>query len=338
MRHLEADKTIEDYVSYDWERLKAYDGDMRVSLSEDTSPDPFSSSDERTFHLARLALSARVSGDRRFVDLLLDWFADDRFAEWPRLQMTILVSLVYATFYRTAIGLFETILSGSTREWVVRGMCDDQVMFLSWGMMAPFFPEPVASRYRELFNRRKPWVPEDQLYQEVREGFLSQVKVFREKNDGGWEEIGSGAPTVPKQAVFIAGQFFDALRPIEALISAASQQIVLIDGYATSDTLALLCQKRSGVAVAVLTKTVAPQLRTAALAFNRQYGGLSLRTSQQFHDRFLVIDGTDFYHIGASIKDLGKRTFMYSRVDDVVDRTRLWQDFQAAWSSEGDAM
>lgn len=122
MSYMKADKTIDDYVSYQWSRVTAYDARMRTALAGESEPDFWSSDDERTFHLARLAASARVSGDRKFVDLLLDWVVDQRFAEWPRLQMTILVSLVHAGFYRTALQLFERILRGSNGEWVVRGM------------------------------------------------------------------------------------------------------------------------------------------------------------------------------------------------------------------------
>lgn len=86
-------------------------------------------------------------------------------------------------------------------------------MFLSFGMAAPFFPESLASRYRELFELNKPWVSRDQLYQEVREGFVGQVRALRERNEGGWEDIDGAGPAIPRQAVFVAGQFFDALRP-----------------------------------------------------------------------------------------------------------------------------
>ena len=72
---------------------------------------------------------------------------------------------------------------------------------------------------------------------------------------------------------------------------------------------ALFTRKRSGVAVRVLTKTADPALRSAFIAFNRQYQGLSLRTSDAFHDRFIIVDGSHFYHIGPSLKDLAKRTF-----------------------------
>lgn len=65
-----------------------------------------------------------------------------------------------------------------------------------------------------------------------------------------------------------------------------------------------------------MTKKVSPVLKTKAAEFNKQYGGLYIRTSKEFHDRFVIIDNTDFYHFGASIKDLGNKGFMFSRIEE----------------------
>lgn len=123
--------------------------------------------------------------------------------------------------------------------------------------------------------------------------------------------------------------------PLQALIVNAAREVVLIDGYATPDTLALFSQKRSGVALRILTKPkgVDAALRVASTAFNRQYHGLSLRTSEAFHDRFVIVDGSDFYHIGASLNHLARRTFMYSRIDDAEVRTGVWRAFEKAWEA-----
>jgi len=78
----------------------------------------------------------------------------------------------------------------------------------------------------------------------------------------------------------------------------------------------LLTGKKSTVPVNILTKSVDPALKVAAIAFNKQYGGLAIRMSKAFHDRFVIIDNKDFYHFGASIKDVGKRGFMFSRIEE----------------------
>lgn len=122
--------------------------------------------------------------------------------------------------------------------------------------------------------------------------------------------------TISREGVFFTGQYFDALQKITVILEHADTQIDIIDGYISSDVLNLLTKKKSYVAVNILTKSVNPALKTAAIAFNKQYGKLAIRTSNSFHDRFIVIDSKDFYHFGASIKDVGKRGFMFSRIEE----------------------
>lgn len=129
---------------------------------------------------------------------------------------------------------------------------------------------------------------------------------------------------VTREGGFFAGQYFDALRHVTEILSHAQRSIVIIDGYINEDVLKLLTPKGPEVEVNILTKDVSPALSTAATAFNKQYGKLSIRTSQAFHDRFVIVDARDFYHFGASIKDLGHRGFMFSRLEEpeVIDALR----------------
>ena len=135
---------------------------------------------------------------------------------------------------------------------------------------------------------------------------------------------------VTREGVFFAGQYFDALQRFREILSRAQRSVVIIDGYLNDDVLSLLTSKGTAVEVNILTKTLLPALHTAAKAFNKQYGKLSIRISQAFHDRFLIIDDNDFYHFGASIKDLGHRGFMFSRIEEpeVIDALR------AKWTQE----
>jgi len=121
---------------------------------------------------------------------------------------------------------------------------------------------------------------------------------------------------ISREGVFFAGQYFDALQRITGILELADTQIDIIDGYVNSDVLNLLTGKKSTVSVNILTKSVDPALKAAAIAFNKQYGGLAIRMSDAFHDRFVIIDNKDFYHFGASIKDVGKRGFMFSRIEE----------------------
>lgn len=140
--------------------------------------------------------------------------------------------------------------------------------------------------------------------------------------------------TISREGVFFAGQFFDALQKVTGILEQSSVKIDIIDGYINSNVLTLFTKNKFGVLVNILTKKVDSALKTAAIAFNKQYGGLSIRTSNAFHDRFIVIDDKDFYHFGASIKDLGNKGFMFSLIEeqDIIDiiREKIIQEWNRA--------
>lgn len=138
---------------------------------------------------------------------------------------------------------------------------------------------------------------------------------------------------VSREGVFFAGEYFDALRKASELLQRAGKDILLIDGYVDATVLDLMSVKGSGVAVRILTKGVSADLKVAAAAFNKQYGALALRCSQAFHDRFLVVDDVEFYHFGASLKDLGHRGFMFSRIEEPDVIGALRSKAQAEWAS-----
>jgi hypothetical protein len=136
---------------------------------------------------------------------------------------------------------------------------------------------------------------------------------------------------VTREGIFFAGQYFDALQHVSDIIASAQTEIVVIDGYIAVTLLSLLTAKKSGVEVRILTKSVPADVQTAATAFNKQYGGLSIRTSNAFHDRFVIIDGKDFYHFGASIKDLGSKGFMFSRIEEQEVTVALRKKWEEEW-------
>jgi hypothetical protein len=138
---------------------------------------------------------------------------------------------------------------------------------------------------------------------------------------------------VTREGVFFAGQYFDALREVNELITGALSSIVRVDGYVSADTLGILSANSSGISMKILTKDAPPAVRTAAQAFAKQFGGLEVRLSQEFHNRFLVIDDHDIYHLGASIKDLGSRGFMFSRVEEPEVLTALINKLKQEWKA-----
>jgi hypothetical protein len=120
---------------------------------------------------------------------------------------------------------------------------------------------------------------------------------------------------LPTQGVFFDGQIFDAYELISKIIKTAKHSLVLIDNYIDESVLVHLSKKNKNVSVHILTKTVSKQLELDIQKANEQYGNFTIKTFAQSHDRFLIIDQNEVYHIGASLKDLGKKWFAFSKLD-----------------------
>ena len=127
----------------------------------------------------------------------------------------------------------------------------------------------------------------------------------------------------PLQGVFYDGQLWDARAFVDRLVKSARKSLVLVDNWAAVETLDMLAAKRKGVSVLVVTSehrdrkgNPRPNILPADVAkFNAQYPTLSVRFRENFHDRFLVVDDRDLYLIGASLKDLGKKCFGFTKMD-----------------------
>jgi hypothetical protein len=118
----------------------------------------------------------------------------------------------------------------------------------------------------------------------------------------------------PAQGVFFEGQIFDAYVFISDLIKSAKKSIILIDNYIDESVLLLLSKRLSGVNAKIYTKQISQQLQLDLTKHNAQYEPINILKSNSFHDRFLLIDNT-VYHIGASLKDLGKKLFAFSKME-----------------------
>jgi len=121
---------------------------------------------------------------------------------------------------------------------------------------------------------------------------------------------------IPTQGVFFDGQVFDAYELTSKIIRSATKSIALIDNYIDESTLSHLAKKTKGVRATLLTKNIDKQLSLDIKKANSQYGDFYVKAFAQSHDRFLIIDsGVEVYHIGASLKDLGKKWFAFSKMD-----------------------
>ena len=153
------------------------------------------------------------------------------------------------------------------------------------------------------------------LFDRISKVELKQLEADK-KFDQLFEYIGEHTET--NQKLFFDGQIYDAFSLLIELIQKAEQEIILIDGYVDVSTLNLLAKKQSGVAVTIYTFKKTKLTAQDVAAFNSQYPQLDVKYTNVFHDRFLILDGKTVYHIGASLKDAGKKCFGVTLMDDVL--------------------
>ena len=134
------------------------------------------------------------------------------------------------------------------------------------------------------------------------------------------EQIGFFVRTAlpPAEGVFYDGQVFDAYSFVADLIRSAYKRVVLIDNYVDDSVLKTLTKRGDGVSARIVTRKVSETLSVDLERHNRQYPPVEIKTCNRFHDRFLIIDQT-VYHLGASLKDLGKKLFAFNRMEVVAD-------------------
>ena len=133
----------------------------------------------------------------------------------------------------------------------------------------------------------------------------------------------------PIEGVFFEGQIFDAYRFVEELIKSARHGIVLVDNYIDASVIDVLGHRKAGVKAEIYTETVSVAISHAATLYNTQHPDMKVEVracASRFHDRFLIIDD-DVYHLGASVKDLGKRLFAFSRLG--LDKSIILQQLGA---------
>ena len=121
---------------------------------------------------------------------------------------------------------------------------------------------------------------------------------------------------IPTQGIIFDGQIFDAYDLISKIIRSAKKNITVIDSYIDETVLTHLAKKKTEVKVLILTKNISKQLALDVQKADAQYGGFNVKQFAKSHDRFIIIDGgKEIYHIGASLKDLGKKWFAFSKMN-----------------------
>lgn len=120
-----------------------------------------------------------------------------------------------------------------------------------------------------------------------------------------------------KQRIFFQGQIYDAYSIIVDIIKRANTKILIIDNYIDDSVLKMLAKKKKNVEVVILTSSHSNIENLDIQKFNKEYPTLKIAKTNKFHDRFIVLDNKEMYHLGASVKDLGKKCFAINKIEDV---------------------
>ena len=117
-----------------------------------------------------------------------------------------------------------------------------------------------------------------------------------------------------QQGIFYNGQIYDAYAFINDLLKSAKSEVTLCDNY-IDDTIFTLCSKYQNINFTIYTNTINKQLKLDYDKYQKQYKNVVIKETKDFHDRFLILDSSEIYHIGASLKDLGSKVFAFNKMD-----------------------
>ena len=152
---------------------------------------------------------------------------------------------------------------------------------------------------------------------------LDNIELKQLQADQKFEEIFKALESGKLQSekgIFYNGQVFDAYKFVSDIIRRAESSIILLDNYVDDTVLTLLGKRKDNVTAKIYTKAISNQLQLDGQRYNCQYPPIEIEVFSDAHDRFLIIDQTELYHIGASLKDLGKKWFAFSRMDIEIGR------------------
>ena len=169
----------------------------------------------------------------------------------------------------------------------------------------------VSIRIMDAFVEMRRFIASNaQLFERIERVELKQLTYQKETNEK-LEQVFDfiNAHAESSQKIFFNGQIYDAFSLLANLIGKATKDIILIDGYVDIGTLNLLAKKKNGVDVEIHTFSNTRLTEADVTTFNSQYPRLTIKHTNAFHDRFLILDHKEAYHIGASLKDAGKKCF-----------------------------
>jgi phage regulator Rha-like protein len=159
------------------------------------------------------------------------------------------------------------------------------------------------------------------LFQRVEKIEAEQIKLIAEsaqKFEQIFTALESHGNQHPAQGIFFNGQIFDAYAFVASLIRKAKSSIILLDNYVDESVMLMLSKRQASTSATIFTRKISRQLALDLEKHNAQYPPIAVHPLEGFHDRFLIIDKQDLYHLGASLKDLGKQCFAFSKLDSLA--------------------
>ncbi|MCH3947804.1 MAG: ORF6N domain-containing protein [Olsenella sp.] len=226
-----------------------------------------------------------------------------------------------AAHLRSQIVTLDTELGkqGSWWRYLPRVFTEQGVSMLSAVLHSPTAIE-VSIKIMDAFVEMRYFIADNaHMFEQIRNIELRQAE-YQKATDERFEKVFDymGAHEEPRQKVFFGGQVWDAFELLVSLVQKAEKSIVLVDGYVDAATLNILAKKAAGVSVTIWTHPKTKLTGRDVEAFNAQYPSLEVRHTTAFHDRFLILDGSEGYLVGASLKDAGKRSFAVTRIEDAA--------------------
>ncbi|PID67164.1 MAG: cell filamentation protein Fic [Fusobacteriales bacterium] len=168
---------------------------------------------------------------------------------------------------------------------------------------------------------RKYFLTNGEIFSRLDRIELKQLKTEakQEETDKKFEQIFNyiASKQEVSQRIFFDGQIYDAFSLMVDLIQKADKEIILIDNYVSLETLNILSNRKDKIKIKIYTNSKTKLKNTEINKFNEQYKNLSVAYMGNFHDRFLILDKKICYHIGASIKDLGRKSFAINKIEDI---------------------
>lgn len=213
---------------------------------------------------------------------------------------------------------------GQHRKYVPYAFTEQGVAMLSAVLHSDKAVEVSIRIINAFIEMRRFIINNHMLFEKISNVELKQIE-YQKLTDDKFEKIFEyiGEHKEKEQKLFFNGQIWDSYNLIVNIIKRADSKIVIIDNYIDDTILEMLSKKKRGVEVVILTSNNSNILKLDVQKFNREYPTLKIAKTNKFHDRFIILDNKELYHCGASLKDLGKKCFAISKIEDKDYLNRL---------------